>query len=68
MQNKVSKLDRLHDALSETSLTVRQISSRFRVKNPYDLIYQLRNEGHNVASTRTKSRGKFVTRYNLNYT
>jgi len=61
----VSKLDRLHAAFIEgTQLTARQIASRFRVANPYDMVYRLRNDGVVIErSFRFNAKGKMVRFY-----
>jgi hypothetical protein len=61
----VSKLDRLHAAFIEgTQLTARQIASRFRVANPYDMVYRLRNDGVAIErGTRVNSKGTTVRYY-----
>jgi len=61
-----SKINMLFRAFLDRaeSLTARQISARYRVANPYDLIYRLRNEGLQIKTLSTKnSRGKTVNRY-----
>jgi hypothetical protein len=63
----VSKLDRLHAAFIEGSqLTARQIASRFRVANPYDMVYRLRNDGVVIErNTRINSKGTIVRYYSV---
>jgi hypothetical protein len=64
--NTESKTDKLYRSiiLKRQRLTSRQIASRYRVANPYDLIYRLRNEGHEIYSDKiVNSRGKVVTQY-----
>lgn len=64
--NTESKTDKLYRSiiLKRQRLTSRQIASRYRVSNPYDLIYRLRNEGHDIYSDKiVDSRGKTVVQY-----
>jgi len=61
-----SKINMLFRALLDRSesLTARQIAARYRISNPYDLIYRLRNEGIKIERLKTtNSRGKIVYRY-----
>lgn len=61
-----SKTDKLYRSiiLKRQRLTARQIASRYRVSNPYDLIYRLRNEGHEIYSDKiVNSLGKTVVQY-----
>ena len=63
IESKTSKLYRSL-ILKRERLTSRQIASRYRVANPYDLIYRLRNEGYLIYSDKDlNSRGKNVVRY-----
>ena len=63
IESKTSKLYRSL-ILKRERLTSRQIASRYRVANPYDLIYRLRNEGYLIYSDKVvNSRGKNVVRY-----
>ena len=63
IESKTSKLYRSL-ILKRERLTSRQIASRYRVANPYDLIYRLRNEGNLIYSDKVlNSRGKNVVRY-----
>jgi hypothetical protein len=40
---------RLLDTLrTGTELTAKQIRSRYRIANPYDLVYRLRENGHRI--------------------
>lgn len=61
----LSKTDRLGIALAGgAQLTARQIASRFRAANPYDLIYNLRTNGMEIErGTRTNSKGTTVQFY-----
>jgi hypothetical protein len=61
----LSKTDRLGIAFAEgAQLTARQIAARFRVANPYDMVYNLRNIGMNIQlDTRTNSKGETVQFY-----
>lgn len=60
-----SKLERLIAAFATGSqLTARQIASRYRVSNPYDMVHKLRRAGHNIElNTRTNSKGEAVNFY-----
>ena len=63
IESKTSKLYRSL-ILKRERLTSCQIASRYRVANPYDLIYRLRNEGYLIYSDKVlNSRGKNVVRY-----
>lgn len=55
----MSKTTRLANALrSGEQLTARQIATRYRVANPHDMVYNLRNEGAEIELiTRTNSKG-----------
>lgn len=62
------KVDRLHRALriNNEKLTARQLASRYRVSNPYDLVYRLRSKGFTVYNnTYVNSRGETTTRYSM---
>ena len=62
-ESRTSKLYR-SIVLKRERLTARQIASRYRVANPYDLVYRLRNEGYEIYSDKiVNSRGKVVTQY-----
>jgi hypothetical protein len=64
----LSKTDRLVIALLANGerLTARQIAARYRVSNPYDMIYRLRNEGMNIElNTRVNSKGVAVRVYSV---
>lgn len=63
----LSKLDRLSNFLTGGGqITAKQISNRFRVNNPYTMIYTLRNEGLDVInSIRVNSKGKVVRFYEV---
>jgi hypothetical protein len=62
----MSKTSRLATALmSGEQLTARQIAARYSVSNPYDMVYNLRNEGANI-ELRARTNSKGVT--NLFYT
>jgi hypothetical protein len=62
-ESRTSKLYRSL-ILKRERLTARQIASRYRVANPYDLVYRLRNEGHEIYSDKiVNSRGEVVTQY-----
>lgn len=55
----ISKTTRLANALmSGEQLTARQIAARYRVSNPYRMVYTLRSEGANIELiTRANSKG-----------
>ncbi len=45
----ISKTSRLAHALQNgEQLTARQIAARYRVANPYNMVYTLRGEGANI--------------------
>lgn len=47
------------------SLTPAQITSRFNVANPHDVIYNLRKRGNNIVTEEVKRGNQTVTRYSL---
>jgi hypothetical protein len=54
---------------SGTELTAKQISARFRISQPYHLIYRLRENGFQVELVaRTNSKGQQKNFYRLNET
>lgn len=55
----MSKTTRLSNALMNgAQLTARQIAARYRVANPYNMVYTLRGEGANIELiTRSNSKG-----------
>lgn len=62
--NPTSKLDRLFQALvSGQSLTSKQIAARYRVANPYDLVYRLRQEIDVRMVSRTNAKGVAIYAY-----
>jgi hypothetical protein len=63
----LSKTDRLGLALAEgAQLTARQIAARFRVANPYDMVYNLRNNGMNIElNSRLNAKGETVQFYSV---
>ena len=62
-ESKINMLFRAFFYRAET-LSARQIAARYRVSNPYDLIYRLRNASLNIKTVKiTNSRGKIVNRY-----
>ena len=63
----ISKMDRFaHDMRSGKQLTARQIAARYRVINPYDMVYKLRNEGANIELvTRINSKGNTKRFYTM---
>jgi len=63
----MSKTDKLLSVLrSGQGLTAKQIASRFRVANPYDLIYKLRVSGFDVELfTRVDTKGRVKQFYKL---
>ena len=51
---------------SGTELTAKQISARFKVSQPYHLVYRMRENGFNVKLTeRTNSKGQTKNFYSL---
>lgn len=59
-----SKLDRLfHALISGQSLTPKQIAARYRVANPYDLVYRLRQEIDVRMVSRTNAKGVAICAY-----
>lgn len=66
MNNKRSAVDKVFAVLnSGKTLTTKQISTRFGVANPRDVIYTLRNEGYNVVTTRTSNKNGTTVKYSL---
>lgn len=63
----MSAIDSLSDYLSGgASVTARQIRAMFKVSNPYDLVYRLRNEGVSVYTNRVvNSRGLETFAYRI---
>jgi len=48
------------------NLTSKQIRNRFRVANPYDLVYRLRNDGYRIdLEERVNSKGSTKNFYSL---
>ena len=62
--------DRLLTTLRNgTELTAKQISARFRVSQPYHLVYRMRENGFDVKLTeRTNSKGQTKNFYSLTET
>ena len=62
--------DRLLNTLRNgTELTAKQISARFRVSQPYHLVYRMRENGFDVKLTeRTNSKGQTKNFYSLTET
>lgn len=47
-------------------LTAKQISSRFNVANPHDVVYQLRNQGYCIyLNEKTNSKGDVKGKYRI---
>lgn len=46
----MNKVDRVFEALvvNKEELTAKQIAARYNVANPYDAIYQIRNQGYAI--------------------
>jgi hypothetical protein len=67
---KTTAYDRLLTTMrSGTELTAKQIASRFRISQPYDLIYRMRENGFRVELVeRTNSKGQQKNFYRLNET
>lgn len=65
--NNNTAINRFYKAIvTGQMLTAKQISARFNVANPYDLVHRLRNEGVNIAlTTKTNSKGKSNNFYGL---
>lgn len=63
----MSKIEKVKNHLvSGAELTPRQISGTFGLKNPYDAIYQLRNQGVCVYTNRaTLSDGTSTVKYRV---
>lgn len=63
----MSAIDSLFDYLNDgNTVTAKQIRAMFKVSNPYDLVYRLRNEGVVAYTNRgVNSRGKSVFVYRL---
>ena len=48
--------------------TAKQISAWFDVANPYDLVYNLRNEGYAIYLNRhSDTKGRFTNKYRLGH-
>lgn len=63
--SKKAKL--LESLLNGREMTARQIASAYRVANPYDLVYRLRQEGERIyLNQRTNSKGVVTTKYRWN--
>jgi len=62
-----SAINKLHTALvNGQELTAKQITQRYKVANPRDLVYRLRQEGLNIVlETNVTSKGKVTRRYCL---
>jgi hypothetical protein len=49
-----------------SKLTAAQIASRYKVANPHDVIYKLRNQGYNIAlNTFVNAAGKTTRKYSF---
>ena len=47
-------------------LTAKQIVSRYKVSNPHDVVYRLRNSGYAIyLNSRKNSKGETVSKYRL---
>ena len=66
----MSSIDKVFNALaSGEQLTTKQISSRFKVKNPRNPVYRLRQEGYPVNLVlREDTSGRKTRKYLLNTT
>ena len=64
---KVTKQSRLLEAFKKgEKLTVKQISTRFDIKNPTATVSELRYSGHAIyANPHKDTKGKVVTKYEL---
>jgi hypothetical protein len=67
MNTTLSKTDRVYKAFHDGYvMTAKQIASRYNVKNPYDVVHRLRNEGHNIVlKTKTDTKGRTNNFYSL---
>ena len=63
----MSKAYKLLEAFkSGQELTAKQIATRYKVANPHDLVYRLRNERYAIyANSRKNYKGETVTKYRL---
>ena len=70
MNEPTTAYDRLLTTLrSGTELTAKQIASRFRISQPYDLVYRMRENGFRIELVeRTNSKGQTKNFYKLNET
>ena len=61
----MSTLDKVYNTLvtKKQSLTAKQISTRYGVSNPHDMIYRLRNKGVKINLQTVTRNGKTVTKY-----
>jgi hypothetical protein len=62
----MTKYQKAYDALVNKGqeLTTKQISSRFGIANPYDVVYTLRANGFNIVNEKTTNRnGTSTTKY-----
>lgn len=57
----MSKISKLLKALENgASVTSKQITARFGLKNPTAAICELRNSGHSIVLNRTKSKASYL--------
>ncbi len=64
MSKKVKLLNALQNG---REMTAKQIASTYRVANPYDLVYRLREDGERIyLNMRTNSKGVVTTKYSRN--
>jgi len=63
----MSKTNKVLNAFKNgEQLTARQITSRFNVANPYDIIYNLRHDGYAIyLNEHTNSKGEVTQKYRL---
>lgn len=62
----MSVTDRVYNALvvNGESLTAKQIASRYKVANPHNPVYELRNEGFRIRLLEnTDSKGRVTRKY-----
>lgn len=62
----MNKIDRVFEALvlNGEELTAKQISARYNVVNPHDVVYQLRMEGYPIyCNERKDSKGRVTNKY-----
>ena len=66
MNTNVSAIDKAYKALvlNGENLTAKQISARYNVANPYDVVHTLRMEGYPIyLNQHTDSKGRVTQKY-----